>query len=585
MTKEKLAAFISELKKITPEMVIVRLLTAWAVMSVFQNLISQNIFTSDLFFSEFTLVKSAVSFVIIFAVLCIPVFENMIKPLLFSSFFLMFWMTLPEKREFGYCIGACILMTLICRYVFSGVKFDKDIPKMPAYIMTTVVAAGVGTFIAAVTIILYKAYWTPTYDFGIFSQMFYYMKETLQPLTTCERDELLSHFAVHFSPVYYLLLPVYFVFPSPITLLVMQSVIISSGVIPLYLLCRKYKFSNLTSFCASVVYFGIPGIVGGNFYYIHENVFLAPFLLWLFYFIEKNKAVPVVVWALLVMSVKEDAPVYIIFIGLYLLFSKRNIRLGAVLTGIALVYFVIVTGCIEKFGDGAMFNRFDNFSKDGKPTTMTGVILTVFRNPAYFISECFENGKIQFFIQFFLPVLFLPFFTKHYSRFILLCPVILVNLMSDYYYQHDMGYQYVFGPGAFVVYLTVLNLSDIENVKRSKLAITAAVCSALVFSSMFVSKADYLKTYALHMEEHNSIAQALELVPDDASVAASTFFVANLSQRNEIYELESTENEADYYIIDLRVAEGSELEKYKTSEYEEICINPYIAIYKRNQMS
>ncbi len=50
---------------------------------------------------------------------------------------------------------------------------------------------------------------TPTYDFGIFSQMFYYMKETGMPLTTVERDGLLSHFNVHMSPIYYLLLPFY----------------------------------------------------------------------------------------------------------------------------------------------------------------------------------------------------------------------------------------------------------------------------------------------------------------------------------------------------------------------------------------
>jgi hypothetical protein len=83
-------------------------------------------------------------------------------------------------------------------------------------------------------------YWnnaTSCYDMGIFSQMFYYMREYGSVLTTCERDGLLSHFAVHFSPIYYSLLPFYCLFPTPATLLVCQAVLVGSGVIPLVLIC------------------------------------------------------------------------------------------------------------------------------------------------------------------------------------------------------------------------------------------------------------------------------------------------------------------------------------------------------------
>ena len=36
------------------------------------------------------------------------------------------------------------------------------------------------------------------------------------PDVSCERDVLMSHFAVHISPIYYLLLPFYALFPSPL---------------------------------------------------------------------------------------------------------------------------------------------------------------------------------------------------------------------------------------------------------------------------------------------------------------------------------------------------------------------------------
>ena len=74
-------------------------------------------------------------------------------------------------------------------------------------------------FTAGLTILRYRMNYASAYDFGLFSQMYYYMDKCLLPLTTCERDGLLSHFAVHLSPIFYLLLPLYKLFPRPETLL------------------------------------------------------------------------------------------------------------------------------------------------------------------------------------------------------------------------------------------------------------------------------------------------------------------------------------------------------------------------------
>ena len=64
--------------------------------------------------------------------------------------------------------------------------------------MILAAAAGIWfLFTASMTILRYRLNYASAYDFGIFSQMYYYMDKGLTPLTTCERDGLLSHFAVH----------------------------------------------------------------------------------------------------------------------------------------------------------------------------------------------------------------------------------------------------------------------------------------------------------------------------------------------------------------------------------------------------
>ncbi len=579
--------FTLTLKNAFSQTIIVRLLTAWFAMGVIQRLFSGSLLFTDVeFFKNYGLLKCLAVFLLCFAAACLPVLKKYLKYILFFCAFLFFAFTLPQRSDFGFYMGAALIMTLVSSYAFSSSAFSRDIKPWICCAVSIAVSLFTVAFVGIVTVLNYKACWTPNYDFGIFSQMFHYLKETFTPLTTCERDRLLSHFAVHFSPVYYLLLPAYALFPTPETLLVSQGIIVVSGVIPLLLLARKLGHSYLTSALLGVSYLIMPATVGGNLYYLHENVFLAPFLLWLFYFTECKKYLPASAAALLVMLVKEDAPMYVAFFGIYLIISGKDRRFGAAVTAAAVVYFAAVIGCMEKFGEGVMFGRYENFNKDGEPVSMIGVIITAFRNPAYLISECFQNDKITFIFQLLLPVLFIPLMTRKFSRFILLGPAIVVNLMSDYAYQHDINFQYVFGSAAFIIYLTAVNSADFPKGRRERVLIPAAVSAALAFSSMYFSRFGIIETYRANMEEHETIAQSLELIPDDASVAASTFLVANLSDRDILYDLDYTKQTADYYVLDLRYkSEKYSVGYFLANGYEQVTVNDYVAVFRRTEQT
>ena len=73
-----------------------------------------------------------------------------------------------------------------------------DSRKMRLAALLLVILFGITFLIGVITMTVSRVlgHASPTYDFGIFSQMYYYMKETGLPFTTCERDGLLSHFEV-----------------------------------------------------------------------------------------------------------------------------------------------------------------------------------------------------------------------------------------------------------------------------------------------------------------------------------------------------------------------------------------------------
>lgn len=493
-----------------------------------------------------------------------------------------------------YCLtGASIccdfyFLTACCGVV-SGIVYYSRLegisPKLSRLKLWIAAAALMSGFTAVIGIsccLRYNNYWTPCYDFGIFSQMFYYMKETGLPLVTCERDGLLSHFAVHFSPIYYLLLPFYIIFPTPLTLMVGQCAITASGVVPLIKICRGRGLSNLEALAFGICFILYPAMAGGCNYYIHENNFLAPLILWLIYFTEKEKTALSFVFGLSVLLIKEDAAVYVAVIALYFIFANKNYKCSVTLLLFSVLYFIGVTSYLSAFGDGVMTGRYNNYIYD--EGGLFTVIKAVVENPIYALQQCMAEQKIKYILQMLVPILFMPLCTKKASRLILLIPFILVNLMTNYRYQYDIMFQYGMGSGAILLYLSALNYSDMGR-KRGKLLLSSVICSAIVFVGTFRGWLIYYKSYDDHADERKAFKQAAELIPEKASVASGTMILPNFSQRREIYQLETTKHDAEYYILDLRYShEEYGIEDYRSDKFEEIYIREgIVAVFRRKE--
>lgn len=444
------------------------------------------------------------------------------------------------------------------------------------YITGAILAAALFVvFTGGLTVLRYLTYSTPNYDFGIFVNMFHNMRTKLLPLVTCERDMLLSHFKVHVSPIYYLILPAYTLFPSPVTLQISQAVILASGVVPIYLLCKKKGLSDKYGFIFSLIYCLYPALSGGCFYDIHENCFLAPLILWMLYFFECRRFAPMYVFAALVLLVKEDAPIYTAFIALYMIFSgldtagdgesffrRHRIKIhGAILFGASVLYFLGAAYYLNTFGQGVMSYRYDNFlamSQKGLLAFVRNVVV----NPALVFSESFGmDEKIAFLLLMLAPLAFMPLMTRKPERFILLLPMLLINLMSDYKYQYSIWFQYVFSSLAFLFYLSIVNVSELGAQARRCAVLISTAAASIIFSGTSYTKMYYIEKYEEEYDDIQKINEVLESIPDDVSVMSSTFFVPKLAQRDKIYEL-GTRNAADYAVLDFRYDATKEKARY-----------------------
>ncbi|MBR5134262.1 MAG: DUF2079 domain-containing protein, partial [Clostridia bacterium] len=383
-------------------------------------------------------------------------------------------------------IGVAIMLFIACRWIFS--RFETPFSKFKLnygvvlFIVVVMFVYFVG-YMSLMGICRYYSFTYDAFDFGIFAQMFDYMKNTGIPYTTVERNQFLSHFAVHFSPFFYILLPGYMVFSTPAYLCVAQTLFIGVSVFAVYGIAKTLGFSPKQTLLACSMYLLYPAFSYGLYFDFHENKFLTFCILFAVYFLLKRKFIPFYVFAILLCTVKEDAAIYLVAIALFMLLRERLIKHGLLTLVLALGYFVFALKMVELCGateENQFGYRYGNFALNGESTIGNIIKITVL-DFGYTLNQMFVQEKIEFLLWMFLPVLFLPFLNKKVSTLVLFAPMVLVNFMTSWPYQHHVDYQYTFGTGAMIIVCTLLAISEMGPKQRNA-AFTSVVALSLVLT-------------------------------------------------------------------------------------------------------
>lgn len=535
-------------------------------------------------------------------------FSNVARIMMFMFIYAFFMMSAYNGCSYNWnetaknpigniCFDAvlCFIAVLAFLYVkddIFDIVAEFKIDKKKTNIIVAIVGILLFAFVGIITVYRYLTYSNSTFDFGIFTQMYENMKQTGSISTTLERNRVLSHFGVHFSPIFYIALPIYFIFPSPVTVQLIQAFMVALPVIPIVLISRKYKLSNWMTVGAVLLYALYPATAGGTLYDIHENCFLTFLILMAIWAIEKKKNILTAIMVLLVFFVKEDAPVYIMVLGTFYLFSRKDKKRGLILMVTSAIYFIIATSVVKSYGLGIMDNRFSNLFYD-QQKGLIQLIRTVLVNPGYVISQIVANydangmEKIGYILLMFVPMAAVIFRNgKKYSRFILISPVIVINLLTLYVYQHDITFQYNFGSIALMMYLVIMNMADLKP-KKAKVAISVAViCAGVMFMGSMAPRLNYYTSkYSQDKATYEKINIALSAVPKNASVCASGFFTPHLKNL-EMYDqnhLEETKY-TDYLVIDERYTdEKSKFDTVLSSGQYDLIYNEsgIISIYRK----
>ena len=484
-------------------------------------------------------------------------------------------------------------LSAIFLILFNNLPIEKYIEKYKKIFNYSVLSFVIlyVVYLSIVVVYKVKTFDGSTFDIGIFSQMFHRMSTDLTAITTLERDRVLSHFAVHISPIFYLMLPFYKFLPHVETLEVLQIWVVFSAVIPLRLLLKRLNLSKPINSLIIAWFVLIPVMTTAGGYHIHENCFLVPLIIWLFYFISSEQKWKILLVTLLLLFVKEDAFIYVVSIGLYFLFQKRFSLSSQTKKWIILVdfilpvlYFALGLYLLNTYGEGGMVSRFEPYLLEGENGILS-VLKNLILHPTYVFSKLLIAKKLGYLFFVLAPLVFLPLVQRTWSSYLLSLPLIVINLLPDWPYQYDIGFQYSYGSQTLLFIMALLALEDLKEHKFIKEKTTLAMVTVgIIMSGTLLHHFTHnwsfnIGYYFEHKEKFDTMRYTLESLPEEASVVTEGGYTPALRNHQYLYDIfyhndKKADDSIDYIVIP-REQKGNNkvydpiIESYESLGYKE----------------
>jgi len=426
------------------------------------------------------------------------------------------------------------------------------------------------------TILMYYTFKTYAWDLGIFlqalwttvnrGQLFYYTIEL--PVNPSG-----SFFGAHFAPILFLVLPIYAVFQSPFTLLVLQSVVLALGAVPIYLIAKKHLGDRLSAVSLAAVYLTYPAVQSVNCFDFHTEAFIPLFFLMAFYYIDDKKWFKGLLFVVLTLSTIEFAPILIIFLGAYLAlkeaFTKdptersksllKRMLFPALLIAIAVITFFLAFFVIDTLNPIKSTGLPGNWTYWG--SSLSGVFLNILTHPlealAYMVTPIDKGFYILFLLA---PLLMLPIFTP---EFLLAVPWLIAAPLSENALYYNIYFQYsAFAIGQlFIAFIfSVKRLSLFGNDGRRNLKLQRTVIAfALVVTILFSVAVSPIglpefSSRSVEITPHSTLLNnILKLIPNNASVATQNDIFSHVAQRENAYIFTwPMPMEVEYILVDMK---------------------------------
>jgi uncharacterized membrane protein len=446
-------------------------------------------------------------------------------------------------------------------------NFFKEHPAL-----SRVAIAGIAFLAIVLGFSLYRYYaFFADSDHGIFSQVFWnstygrFFQSSVSAVYSVDVTQdgdvpsvFYRRLAQHFTPALLLWVPLYAIFPSPVTLVVLKVVLITAAGPVLYVLSRHYLNPLLSSFI-TISFYGANTVIGPVLNEFYDFCQIPLFTFGMLLALEKRRWWIFALLGFLILLVREDAGLVPFGIGVYLIISRRYPRIGLAVCAASFLYMLLVTTVFMPFftdevGRRFMVEEFGQFTGDQKASTVD-VIESIVRQPWLILKEFVTpfDKIVKYILGHLLPLAFVPVISP--PAWMISGFPLLENLLrkEDGPLSINIRYTTPIVPGLF--YGAILWWSQHQDrFKPLRMRRFWALCISLSLLFTITSNPGRAWSFLIpdsiqpwiyvsagqRWDHANQVRSLLQQIPPDASIAASRYIIPHLANRRALLRFPNT---------------------------------------------
>src|SRR4030095_2519584 len=209
----------------------------------------------------------------------------------------------------------------------------------------------------------YRAFETGRFDLGNMVQAVWSTAHG-RPLEIPELGgDQISRLGAHVDPSIVLFAPLWWVWPSPAMLLVVQVVALALGALPVFWLARKHLGSEPLGVVFALVYLLYAPLQWLPLDEFHPVALACPLLLYALWYLDEDRPFTALPFLGLACLTKEEVPLVVAGLGVWYALRKRRRREGIAIAvaGVALtaLYLLVVMPHYRSGSAPAFYDRYD----------------------------------------------------------------------------------------------------------------------------------------------------------------------------------------------------------------------------------
>lgn len=457
-----------------------------------------------------------------------------------------------------------------------------------AALLTVVIAAlAYGAFMSFYTVRWHQKLGTAIFDLGINNNLLYGgLHGHFNESAIIFPEDPAKYLANHIKWGIYAFLPIYALVPRAETLLVIQSISLGLGAIPLYLFCKD-RVAPWWAASIALCYLGYYPMHGANFYEMKLVPTAAAVVLMSVWGIDTKRYFLGGIFFFWALIMREDMPIPLAMVGGVFLLSGRRPYAGLIMSVSALSWFIFVRFHLMNEAGSWWFPNMYRDLWAAPERGFQSVVKTLVSNPAFTLKHIFVEKKFWYMMHLLVPLMFIPV-RRWYGWAALLPGAVLTLLVTDYAPPLMFSFQYVmhWAPYLFlaapVVLASYLSLPGGRTRAQAMLIAMCLMSLGLSYNYGAFAKRDrslqsgyHRITFGFSDEErqrYRDLKALLKTIPASATVGATEHAGAHLSSRDKFYTLRRGSHGVTYIVA--RKKELS-LDKTRRTIYQALNIEGY----------